>query len=1749
MSCGTKLPSNALLFAAAPFTLLALLATPADDTGFARRQLSDVFFSEGAALTDLDRDGQGDVVAGPYWYQGPDFAQRRELYPPKPFDPLQYSDHFFTYPHDVDADGWTDVLVVGFPGEAAYWYRNPGQPTSPDAKHWERHLCLGNIDNESPAFTDLTGDGRPELVFHSGGRFGWAEPDRDDPTDPWIFHALSKDVGVGRFQHGLGVGDVDGDGRADVLWRDGWFEQPADLTGDPNWRFHPVSFGGRRGGAQMFVDDFDGDGDADVVTSLDAHGWGLAWFEQTGTHQGEPIFFEHLIMDARPEDSAYGLAVSELHALALADVDGDGLSDIITGKRFWSHGPDGSPDPGAPAALVWFRCRRDPDGLIWEPRLIDDNSGVGTQLSVGDVNADGRLDLVIGNKQGAFLFTQHDALAGPVYAGPTTPSSPPGVHPLGDDGRPLNLGLETGDLSDWIVTGAAFVGQPVQGDRSSARGREPSLHAGEHWIGGYELLEDVPYGSLRSVPFSVTHPWASFLIGGGNHASTRVELLAADDDRVLFSSSAGDFESMQRVTVDLTAMLGQRIAVQIVDEHSGGWGHINYDDFLFHATRPEFSRPPGLPLLLPPDPVIHAGLRPHEAVAAMSVPEGFAVDLIAAEPGLHQPIALTTDHKGRLWVAEAHSYPVRLPDGQGKDRILVLEDRDGDGSFETTTVFADDLNLVSGLAVGHGGVWIGAAPWLLFLPDHDDDLVPDGEAQILLDGWAWQDTHETLNTFTWGPDGWLYGCHGVFTHSLVGKPGTPEDERTPLNAGLWRYHPTQQRFEVFAWGTSNPWGVDFDAQGQAFLTACVIPHLYHAVQGGRYLRQSGQHFGDHIYADIDTIADHRHYLGDTPHAGNLRSASAGGGHAHCGAMIYQGTAFPERWRGALFMNNVHGNRVNVDLFEPSGSGYVGRHDDDFLLSNDSWFRGIALRQGPDGAVYLIDWYDERACHWNDPEVWDRSNGRLYRVRYGEHTPWQGNLRELKNAELVALHGQDDAWFVRQARLLLAERAARRDAAASGDVFRIRSQLQAFFDISVDQRPQLNTLWSLHATGGLDEDMQLHVLALQDEFLRAWTIQLGAEDGRPSKKVAKRWLQLAQEDPSPVVRRYLASALQRLTADDPLRFAMAEELSLHGEDEHDANIPLLLWYGIEPLIPVDVERALDLARATPLAQLERFIVQRVASETRHHELLATTLLRDDDSARVGLWLEQWSETLNLAGDVPMPPSWPALAAMLRAQADVALRDVALWMAAAYGDPGATPELMTLLGDRDALMPRRQDALAALARTGDVAALTVLAEVLTEPELCGPALRAMARIDHPAVPGLIVSRYDSFDTAQRRDAIGTLATRRSGSRALLAAVEAGRIDRRDLSAFVLRQLTNHEDPDIDAAIARAVGVVGEPSPDKDALVAAWKQTLTPERLAAADLPHGRAVFARTCQQCHRLFDLGGSVGPEITGANRGDLDYLLRTILDPNAVIGLDYQATTVWTTDGRVLTGIVRDETSQGLSLVTENESIVVPAGHIAERRLSEVSTMAEGLLTGLPPDDAADLIAYLQSPRQVPMAASADRPIELFNGRDLTGWTGDTAVWSVHDGAIVGRTAGLDHNSFLRGDYEFGDFRLTCEVLLVDDVGNSGIQFRSRETDAGDVTGYQADIGPGWWGKLYEEHGRALLAEPTGISPVRPGSWNRYEIEAIGPHVRTTINGTISIDLDDPEGRRRGILALQVHSGGATEVRFRNFEIELVSDS
>jgi putative membrane-bound dehydrogenase-like protein len=568
-------------------------------------------------------------------------------------------------------------------------------------------------------------------------------------------------------------------------------------------------------------------------------------------------------------------------------------------------------------------------------------------------------------------------------------------------------------------------------------------------------------------------------------------------------------------------------------------------------------------------------LTPTEAIAKMTYPEGFKVVPFAAEPEIVQPFAFTFDDRGRVWLCENMNYETRGSDSfdEGpKGRIVILEDTDGDGRMDRKKLFADKLFFPTGIAFGFGGIWVGSPPNLLFIPDRDGDDVPDAEPEIVLDGWGRQDRHETMNSFMWGPDGWLYGLHGVFTHSKVGKPGTPDAERVPINAGVWRYHPTQKTFEVFAWGTSNPWGMDFDAQGQVFITACVIPHLWHMIQGGRYHRQAGKHFNPHIYNDIKTIADHRH-------------ASA-----HGGARFYLADQFPEAYRGQLFMCNIHEHGVLTDVITRSGSGFTGTHGDRFSMANDKQWLGFNMELGPDGSMYVLDWHDEDIC---GRKVIHRDTGRLWRISYGDAKNPAFNLAEKSVEELAAIAiDATNEWHSRQARRILQERHATGEIDPNVQAAMHRTLVERLKGETPVAR-KLRALWTLHITGGSSERLLTVLLQHPDEYLRAWAIQLLAEDGKVSADVLSKWVAMARDDGSPVVRLYLASAVQRIPADG--RWPILENLVVHETDRDDHNLPLMNWFALEPLVMDDPDRAIELAGKTKIDLLAQYVARRISSE--------------------------------------------------------------------------------------------------------------------------------------------------------------------------------------------------------------------------------------------------------------------------------------------------------------------------------------------------------------------------------------------------------------------------------------------------------------------------------------------------------------------------------------------------------------------------
>lgn len=1388
-----------------------LIAAPAvfAESPWQSNRLHEKFFSEGASAGDIDGDGRVDLVAGPLWFRGPEFKRSFEIAMPREFPISTYSDQFFSQVFDADGDGANDVLVLGFPGKDARLYLNPGHQSLD--KRWEMHSIAETIDNESPAIVDFVPGRLPEIVCGRGGQYGFYSAGTD-ATQTWNWTPVSRPgTCSGRFAHALGVGDVDGDGRLDILDRTSWWQQPQEIQAGELWQqrtWAPGNYG--PGGAQIHVDDFDGDGDSDILSSHAAHGYGLSWFEQTT----EQNFVQHQIMGQSSTENDYGIVFSQLHAVALADLDGDGLKDIITGKRHRAHQ---GKDPGGlqQPVLHWFQTLRQEKGVEFVPRLIHGDSGVGVDVLVTDLNSDNRPDIVSASKRG------------------------------------LTIHLQSGNL-----------------------------------------IADVP------------PKW----------------------------------------------------------KLTEGRDQSKYAD----------------------------GYSPAEAAKNMMVPEGFGVDLIASEPELTQPVAMCFDARGRIWAIEGHTYPTKAPEGEGKDRVVIFEDSDGNGTFETKKTFATGLNLASGIEIGFGGVWIGAAPELLFIPDADRDDIPDGEPQVLLDGWGYQDTHETLNSFTWGPDGWLYGCQGIFTHSKVGKPGARENQRVPLNACVWRYHPTQHRFEVYAHGTSNPWGVDFNERGDWFVSACVIPHLYHMVQGGRYQRQAGRHFNDSTYDDIKTIADHAHFAGSirdhafwgdnktTKPAAPIGTSVLGGGHAHCGLAIYNGGVFPQRFRDKLLFHNLHGHRVVSESVEPDGSSYIGKHQPDFALARDHKEIGVGVMVGPDGAIYTSDWHDVQTCHNRNTEVWDRTNGRLFRIRYGDVKPYKLDLWSESDDQLLARLKSENGFFARQARRILQERATEK-VLNTGEVF---SALQTMIDNSDSQRDRLRALWTMWCVGGVDGSRLQGYLRHEDEYVRAWAVHFAGETLKPTRGESLvgtdespfHFSEYDFRDESPVVRRYLASLLQRMPLEN--RWQVAESLTSYSVDAHDRKIPLLVWYGFEPLVEADPSRAIVIAQKCSWPNLLRFTIRRMATTPSGRDSLVALLVDPANRGQRLTVLEELDAAVKSRGGLTMPTQWPAAYQTLASAPLPRVRELTRSIAVQFGDKSVLPHFRSILADQGQTRSDRMNALSVLKTSKDAQLPRQLLSLLDDPTIASAAVQSLALFDDPTTPIELLARMSRFDAPTKTAALNTLVSRKPFAAHLVAAMENGTITPTDVPAFIVRQAVAFDDAELNQRLEKVWGRISFSSDDMKAQYAKYRGMLNPKMIAAADASLGRTLYDANCGNCHKLFGVGGDIGPDITGANRTKIDYWLENILEPNALIGKAYQMTSFVMSDGRVVSGIVKSENDDAVTVQTATELVVLRQDEIEQSRASSVSLMPTGQLEPMSPVQVQSLIKYLMSPRQVPRSGPKT-PLQL----------------------------------------------------------------------------------------------------------------------------------------------------------------------------
>lgn len=911
-------------------------------------------------------------------------------------------------------------------------------------------------------------------------------------------------------------------------------------------------------------------------------------------------------------------------------------------------------------------------------------------------------------------------------------------------------------------------------------------------------------------------------------------------------------------------------------------------------------------------------------------------------------MAFCWDDRGRMWIAENRDYESRGHgfSNSGDSRILILEDTNGDGTADSRKVFAEGIPFPAALAVGFDGVFVGAPPNLLFVPDRNhDDKADMKDIEVRLTGWGIRDRHETLNSFHWGPDGWLYGLQGFATPSKVRKPvgkgrlykhkePFPEDilegEGVDINGGVWRYHPTKDKFEVVAHGFSNPWGIDYDSKGQLFISACVIPHMWHVIPGGIYHRQGGQHYNPYVYSDIRTITDHSH-----------RSA-------HGGARIYQSDAFPQSQQGRIFMANIHEHAVLSDVLKRKGSGFTANHGDDFLLANNAQWVGFSMEIGPEGGLYALDWHDADIC---GQEVLNSETGRIFRIMPEKTLAenWKGrytDLSKMTDEQLVNLQTNKSDWHARRARVILQYRAAKGKLSTTA-----HGLLQKIFLSNSNPDWRLRAMWALHVTGGFEGDLLLNTLNDKDEYLRAWAIQLLCEDRNPPAETLTKFIKMAADDASSVVRLYLASALQRLGQDS--RWNIAAELVKHGKDAGDHNLPKMIWYGIEPLVAKDPARALALVSQTNIPMLAQYAARRAVDENAVETLVAS--IGKMPKIQVSL-LEGMLNGLEGRSDLKPPANWKTVYTKLQRQENESSQ-LAMQVSQQFGDTDAANRSLAVLKNKNAPPDQRRKALLALSAQQREELVKELPALLNDTAMRNDAIRAIAAFDHEELGKILIKKYDTFSAVDKAEAVQTLSSRPKYGWLITTALKDKVISKSDVSANVARQLRRV----VGSGFVEIWGPIDEVPADEKAYTR-YKSLLTDKSMASASLKKGELLFKRTCGSCHKLYGEGGTIGPDLTGSNRANLDYLLFNVLEPGGEIQEDYKMVVVTTRDGRTYSGNVVSENERQLTLrVVGQDAVVINKSSIQSRELTPVSMMPVGLFETLSDKEVIDLVAYLRT--------------------------------------------------------------------------------------------------------------------------------------------------------------------------------------------
>ena len=964
----------------------------------------------------------------------------------------------------------------------------------------------------------------------------------------------------------------------------------------------------------------------------------------------------------------------------------------------------------------------------------------------------------------------------------------------------------------------------------------------------------------------------------------------------------------------------------------------------------------------PPGPA----LTPQEAIAKMTVPDGFSVELIAAEPDVVNPVAMTIDERGRYWIAESLEYPRRQP-GPGKDRIRILEDTDGDGAVDKTSVFLEGLNIPSGIAVGHGGVWVANAPDLLFVRDSDNDGKAD-QQEVVVTGFGRDDTHELPNSLTWGPDGWLYGLNGVFnpSHITYGpkNPNYREDQKPwDFTCALFRIHPRTREFQVFCEGTSNPWGVAFNHAGDAFVSACVIDHLWHLTQTGYYHRQGGPY--PPFTWKIESIVDYRHQKA-----------------AYCGIHWFDSDAYPESFRKQLYMGNIHGGCINRDQIQPHHATYRGLPSEDLLTANDAWFMPVVQKTGPDGCLCILDWYDRYHCYQDanrDPAGIDRLRGRLYRIRY-KNTPRAGifDLSKASDEQLTNMLADGNGFRRDTAQRLLTERLATSDNSA------LATKLENVIQSSASSETRLRALGVLIGAQQTTANLLTSLLDDTDHVLRSWAIRAAAELPAIPTALASQ-ITARQHDPHPAVRLQTAIAAAR-KSELPTIPILVSVLAQAGSDP---LTPRIVWQNLHPLLENQTSQFVAAVEGLSKEQgscpqpvldlLPRTADRLLSTPTPNAAAIAglvNLLLQQPSTAAAADQCLQLLTSRVLSGEVR-----DAALDALRTQLEPTLQNsnspAAIELGTALRFPNSIQAAQQLLTNVNTPENLRIQMLAALLIADSNAAPTAAQSLLdsaTSTDAKRRILQALGRSPSPAAWNVVLNSLNSLPDDVRPTAIEILSDRRETALTLMQLVRDAKLPPAAINSNQAAKMLRIRSRELHELVLKHWGSVrSDRDPARQELIARMRNEL---RVTAGDPHAGKLVFKRVCAQCHKIYGEGADVGPDITRNGRASFEQLISNVFDPSLVIGSAYQAQTVVTTAGRVVTGLLVEDSPQRIILkVQGDKQEIIPRSEVEEQKTSTLSLMPEGLEKQLQANELHDLFAYL----------TLDRPPEDPNARFLPG--------------------------------------------------------------------------------------------------------------------------------------------------------------------